>query len=218
MQRSRFLQRVLALSFALALVSTPAALAQTGGYPGTTTPPTTAAPTTADFDIGNLEPGAVVNLDVCNWQPGTTVNVRNSATGSTIVTLVADARGCIRLTIEVLRQLVAAGLLNSVLHPMAATRVAATADKVQVRVNGVTFTAGPYGTPVTLIASGVGANGAPRTVSVRFTVVKPGTTTRSGLVRTGTTVIKFAPLGAGLLGLGYLLVLATRRRRTTSPA
>jgi hypothetical protein len=217
MQRSRFLRRVLTLSFVFALVGAPAALAQTG-YPGTTTPPTIPAPTTADFDIGNLEPGAVVNLDVCNWLPGTTVNVSRNG-GGNLVSLVADSRGCIRLTIEVLRQLVASGVLNSsLLHPLAATHMAATADKVQVRVNGVTFTAGPYGTAVTLTLTGTGANTAARTVSVRFTVVKPGTTTKSGLVRTGTTVIKWTPLGAGLLGVGYLLVLSTRRRREASAA
>lgn len=203
----------MALAVALALLATPAASAQTTTvpepYPGT---PTTVpgGPTSADIDLGLLEVGGVLNVSQCNFAPGTIVTI--VVNGVTITpSVAANGQGCIVVRIEVLPTLVA---LGSPVRPLAATGLAATADKVQIKVNGQTLKVGPYGTVVTVASTGTGTNGFARTSTFRFTVVKRGTITRSGLVRTGTTVIKWTPFALGLIGVGYLLVLATRRRRT----
>ncbi len=201
--RTRLVLRVAALAIAATLLAAPAALAQTtttSPYPGT---PTTVAPqpTFVDIDLGLQELGAVLNLSLCNFAPGTPVRltVRVAGRPDTVIVpdSVANASGCIAVRVEVL-----SALANG---------------NVQISVNGQTLTVGPYGTVVTLIATGTGNNGAPRTASVKFTVVKRGTISRSGLVRTGTTIVKWAPLGLGLVGVGALLVLATRRRRYVEP-
>lgn len=210
--------RAAVLLFVGALLIAPAAaIAQTTTappYPGT---PTTAAPapTNADIDLGPLETGAVVNVSECNFLPGTVVTITIRPPGQTVTpSVVADSRGCIVVRIEVLPNLVALG--RSPLHPLAATGLAAAGTNVQVRINGQTFTVGPYGTVVDLISQGTGNNNQPRTVTVRFTVVKRGTVTRSGLVRTGTTIAQYTPLALGLVGIGYLMVLASKRRRNAA--
>jgi hypothetical protein len=205
--------RAAALLFAGTLLLVPAAaMAQTTTappYPGT---PTTAAPqpTEADINLGPIEAGGVVNVSECNWAPGSLVNITVTPPGQSAPSRTADSRGCIVVTIQVLRTLAA---LGSPAHPFAATGLAASGNNVQVVINGQTFTVGPYGTVVDVVSRGTGSNGQPRTVTVRFQVVKPGTVTRSGLVRTGTTIAKWTPLGLGLVGIGYLLVLSSKRRR-----
>ena len=211
--RVRLVRRVVALSFVLAVLGAPVAMAQTttvAPYPGT---PTTApgGPTSVDIDLGLQEVGAVLNVSLCNFAPGTTVTL--TVNGTTITpSVVANDQGCIVVRVEVLPNLVAFG---SPLRPLAATGLAATPTKVQIKVNGQTLTVGPYGTRVTVVAKGTGTNGFERTATFRFTVVKRGTISRSALVRTGTTIIKWTPLGLGLIGVGYLLVLGTKRRRDT---
>jgi hypothetical protein len=199
------------------LMAPAAAMAQTTTappYPGT---PTTAAPqpTEADINLGPIEAGATVNVSECNWAPGALVTITVNPPGGTAPSRTADSRGCIVVTIQVLRNLVA---LGGGLHPFAATGLAATGTKVQVAINGQTFTVGPYGTVVDVVSKGTGSNGQPRTVSVRFTVVKPGTVTRSGLVRTGTEIAKWTPLALGLVGIGYLMMLASKRRKSAADA
>ena len=210
--RSRLIRRVVVLSIALALFTAPEAMAQTtttSPYPGT---PTTVpgGPTSADLDLGLQEVGAILNVSVCNFQPGTTITLIVNGTAIT-PSVVANAQGCTVVRIEVLPTLVAFGA--SPLNPLAATGLAATPSKVQIKVNGQTLTVGPYGTVVTTVAKGTGQNGFERTVTFRFTVVKRGTISRSGVVRTGAMIAKWGVGGAGLLGIGYLLLLATRRRR-----
>src|SRR5688500_11607003 len=128
MLRARFLRRVIALSFALTLLGASAAEAQTTttapAYPGTptTVPP---SPTSADIDLGPLEPGAVVNVSLCNFAPGTTVTLTTNGVQIT-PSVVANAQGCVIVRVEVLPNLVA---LSSPLRPLAATGLAATADK-----------------------------------------------------------------------------------------
>lgn len=212
--RTSVFRRVVALTFVLSLVGAPAALAQTtttSPYPGT---PTTApgGPTTADIDLGLQEVGAILNISVCNFAPGTTITITINGTQIS-PSVVAGSNGCATIRIEVLSTLVSA-LGASPLRSLAATGLAQTADKIQIRVNGQTLTVGPHGTVVTGIARGTGSNGFERTVTFRFTVVRRGTISRSGLVRTGATVARWGIGGAGLVGIGYLLVLATRRRRT----
>ena len=211
--RTRLISRVATLGFAgVMLLSPVAALAQTTTappYPGepTTIPP---ASTATDFNVGPVPAGGVVNVSECNWKPGTTVTLVVNPPGTTISpSVVADSSGCIVVHIEVLSQTVA---LGTRLHPFAATGLAA-GNNVQVRVNGQTVTVGPYGTAVNVISNGTGINGQPRTVTISLVVEPRGTVTRSGLVRTGTTIIKWTPFGLGLVGIGYLMVLASRRRR-----
>jgi hypothetical protein len=215
--KTRLIPRVAALAAVGALMLVPSvALAQTSttapGYPGT---PTTqgAQPTTEQRDLGPLVPGSVVNVTECNFAPGSTVTIRITPPGINLAPVVADSSGCIVVRIEVLKTLVA---LGSPLHPLAATGLAAAPSRVQVRVNGQTVTVGPYGTVVDIVSSGTGTNGQARSVTVSFTLAKPGTVTRSGIVRTGTTIIKWTPLALGLVGIGYLMVLASKRRRSTT--
>ena len=212
---ARTIRRVAVLGLLGLLVGAPAALAQTTTtepYPGN---PTTipAAPTSADVDYGPQETGGVLNVTQCNYLPGSSASttIFHEFGSTTLATpSIGDVRGCFVEHIEVLPTLVALGHGRFV---FAATGRAATGTKVQIKVNGQTITVGPYGTVVTSVSTGTGANGAPRTTSFKFTVVKRGTIRRSGLVRTGTTVARWAPFGLGLLGIGYLLSLATRRRR-----
>jgi hypothetical protein len=210
--------RAAAFLFVGALVLAPAAaMAQTTTappYPGT---PTTLGPqpTSETRDLGPLVPGSVVNVSECNFLPGTTVTIRVNPPGATLAPVVADANGCILVRIEVLRTLVAFG---TQLHPFAATGLAAGADNLQMRVNGQTVRVGPYGTVVDIVSTGTGSNGQARTVTLTFTLAKPGTVTRSGIVRTGITIAKYTPLALGLVGIGYLLVLSSKRRRNAAPS
>ncbi|HVV37489.1 MAG TPA: hypothetical protein VHC63_12845 [Acidimicrobiales bacterium] len=209
--------RMAALVFAAAPLLTPGtAFAQTTttepGYPG---PATTVAPQpTVDVrDLGPLVPGSVVNVSECNFAPGTTVTIRVQPPGITLAPVVADSNGCITVRIEILRTLVA---LGSPLHPFAATGLAAAGTKVQGHINGQTVTFGPYGTIVDIVSTGTGSNSLARSVTISYTLAKPGTVTRSGIVRTGTEIVKWTPFGLGLIGIGYLMVLASKRRRNAT--
>ena len=190
------------------VLSAPAALAQTSPYPGNPTT-TTPQPTSAFIDLGLKPLGAKFTVSECGFAPGTPVRfVVNNVVISPDV--VADPNGCVSESFDISPTLVALG--HTGLRMLAATGLAAGSN-VQVRVNGQAITVGPIGSVVTSNASGTGSNGAARTVQVKFTVVKPGTVSPSGLARTGTTVVRWSPLGAGLLAVGYLLMLVTRRRR-----
>lgn len=86
----------------------------------------------------------------------------------------------------------------------------------RIRVNGRLYPPKPLGATHTITVRGTGLNGAPRTVTATFRLAQCGsTTTRTGLARTGTFALQWAPLGLGLLGIGYLLMLAGRRRRAS---
>jgi hypothetical protein len=214
------LRRVAALAIvAIALVlGAPAAMAQTPttcpGYPGCTTT-TTPQPTSAVVDLGLKALGSKFTVSECGFQPGATIRF---VVNNVVITpdVVADSNGCVQEAFEITPNLVAFGRLGGV-RMLAATGLAAGTN-VQVKVNGQAITVGPIGSVVTSNASGTGSNGASRNVQVKFTVVKPGTTDTSGLARTGTTIVRWSPLGAGLLAIGYLLVLVTRRRRDTEAA
>jgi LPXTG-motif cell wall-anchored protein len=77
----------------------------------------------------------------------------------------------------------------------------------------------PAGTPAGqhhIQASGTGANGQPRTVSIAITV--PGTA-RDTVPRTGSNSnLPMAEIGIGALAVGGLLVLMARRRSKVSAA
>lgn len=200
------------------VVSAPAALAQTAttcpGYPGCTTT-TTPGPTSAVVDLGLKPLGAKFTVSECGFHPATLVRF---VVNNTVITpdVVADVNGCVSEAFEISSTLMALGH-GAGLRMLAATGLAAGSN-VQIKVNGQTLTVGPIGSVVTSVANGTGSNGAARTVTVKFTIVKPGTVSNSGLARTGSTIVRFSPFAAGLVAVGYLLMLATRRRRDTDAA
>ncbi len=213
--KNAFRRVAIVAAVALAVgVSAPLAQAQTG-YPGTPTIPGP-QPTSAELDLGLREIGTSFDVTQCNFLPGAVVTIVVNGRAIT-PNSVADANGCIIEHFEIKAQLVEALGRLGVLHPLAATGLAAP-TQVQVAVNGQVLTIGPIGSVVTSVAKGTGANTAGRTVTVKFTIVKKGTVSGGGLARTGTTIVRWSPLGIGLLGLGYLLVLASRRRRANSAA
>jgi len=207
---------VLVIATTVLVLTGPAAMAQTTvpPYPGNPTT-TTPQPTAATVDLGLKALGSTFTVSQCGFQPGTVVRfvVNNVVIAPDVV---ADSNGCVQETFAISSALVALNRLGG-LRMLAATGLAVNSN-VQVRVNGQAITVGPIGSVVTSVASGTGSNGAARTVTVKFTVVKPGTVDNSGLARTGTTILRWSPLGAGLLGVGYLLVLVTRRRRDAEVA
>jgi hypothetical protein len=71
----------------------------------------------------------------------------------------------------------------------------------------------------TLTASGIGANGQPRTLSAAFVVEGPSGSSGGGLAKTGTSHSKpIAQIGAGAVAVGGLLVLAANKRRQKAKA
>ena len=202
---------VLAIAAVALVLSAPATLAQTTTipYPGTATS-TTSGPTEQTFNAGQRELGSTFTVSQCNFLPGATVSI--VVNGSPINSVVAGADGCIRETFDVKPALVNA---LGAQHILAATGLAQAASKVQIAVNGQLLTVGPLGSSVLSVAKGTGFNSQPRTFNVIFTVVKRGTTDGNGnpLARTGSTILKWSPLGAGLLAVGYMLVMITKRRQ-----
>lgn len=201
---------------ALVLGSASVAGAQTtttSPYPGNVTT-TTAGPTEQTFNAGDREVGSTFTISQCNFLPGASVAI--TVNGNVLQNVTAGSDGCIRETFEVKPTLVAlGGLRSAVLHPLAATGLFAAGTKVQVAVNGQLLTIGPIGSTVSSVAKGTGFNNQPRTFNVNFRIVKKGTTDGNGnsLARTGATVVKWAPFGAALLAVGYLLLLVARKRR-----
>lgn len=208
---------VLALSVS---ATTPSAFAQTtdttiDGYPGNPDDPPD-QPTIREVNFGPQEVGSFLNVTLCSYKAGD--EVRITVNGQLVATLKADASGCVKVQIEVRANVGGTDALGATPTPLqllAATGLrTAAASNVEIVVNGVPLTVGPYGSEVLGVATGTGANGQPRTVNFKFTVVKRGTIRSSGLVRTGAdTLMRFAPLGASMLGVGYLMLLASRKRR-----
>jgi hypothetical protein len=190
------------------------ALAGAASAQTTTAPPYPGAPTTVvsgatsvQIELGTQPLGSHKDVSECNFARGTTVTIVVNGTSISPPSVV-DTNGCIVVHIDVLPNLVA--LRAGPSHPFAVVGYAATAnDKVQVRVNGQTLTVGPPGTSVNAVSNGTGSNGSTRTVTVHFTV----TNGSGGLVRTGARIAAYAAAGCGLVAIGYLLILAARRRR-----
>ena len=198
-------------------VIAPSAFAQTTttcpGYPGCTTT-TQPQDTFATIDLGLRGLGTSFDVTECNFKPGATIPVvvNDHPAGN----VSANSDGCVTLHVEILSQLVVSIEQTLGRHSFAATGLAATGTNAQIKVNGQLFTIGPIGSVVNIVSKGTGANLANRTVTVKFTIVKKSAVDNSGLARTGTTIVRWSPLAVGLIGLGYLLVLASRRRRSSA--
>lgn len=156
--------------------------------PATTTTTATGATTTTIVSTGGTQVAGQVSVggsftrEACGFAPGSTVMTSLNGGGS--VTQTADANGCLQLTVAVL-------------------------SETQVRVAGATLPArcGPN----TLVATGTGAAGQQGTQTVTFTVVCPASAGGRGAF-TRANVGRWAGLGAALVGVGVLIVLAARRR------
>lgn len=207
---------ILVTAGALALGGT-AAYAQTTTttppYPGPVPTTTTVVDQNTTVDLGFRGLGATFTVSQCGFKPGVTVTF--VVNGVTVPSKVADSSGCVQETFEIQNGLVQGALrAGRVGSMLAVTGLAASTGNVVVVANGQAVTVGPLGSKVTSVASGTAANGANRTVTVTFTVLRASQVDGSGgLARTGSTILKWAPLGAGLVAVGYMLMLVTRRRK-----
>ncbi len=216
---NRRVRRGLAIAFATAAIAagSTAALAQTTTtppYPGNPTTTAVPAETSATINLGARGLGSRFTVSQCGFKENTpvTFTVNNeSVPGDT-----ADSSTCVQETFEIQNGLVALRGAR-VGNMLAVTGLAQTARNVVVVVNGKAIEVGPLGSVVTSIARGTGVNGAARTVTVSFTVLRANQVDGSGgLARTGSAILKWSPLGVGLVAVGYMLVLVTRRRRTAT--
>lgn len=191
-----------------------AAYAQTStttpAYPGSI-PTSTTVPQFTTVNLGARGLGARFTVSQCGFADGAAVTF--DVQGVSVPGDTADSNTCVQETFEIASQLVALRT-QRIGNVLAVTGLAATGTNVQVTVNGKAVRVGPLGSQVTSIAKGRAVNGAPRTVTVTFTVLRASAVDgNGGLARTGTTILKWSPLGAGLIAVGYMLVLVTRRRR-----
>lgn len=195
------MRRVLAALVLGAMLAVPGvAAAQYPPGPTTTSTTTTTAPATTTTTapgattttlvstggtqvVGQVNVGGSFTREVCGFAPGTQVTV--SLNGGGVLTKTADANGCLQTTVAVL-------------------------SETQVRVGDTTAPA-RCGTN-SLVATGAGAGGAQVTQTVTFTVVCPAAAARGGVAFTGANVARWAGLGAALVAIGALVVLAARRR------
>lgn len=199
-----------------ALTLTTAAVAQTttvAPYPGPT-PTTLVGPTTASLDLGTKPCPSTFDVEFRLFNNDMTQSEVDGINGD-------DQRptnGTVVKSVEAICPVPAPTALGAG-RALAATGLrspfAQAVRFARIKVNGRLYPPKPLGSVHTIVVRGTGLNGAPRVATATFRLGPPGsTTTRSGLARTGTMAAKWAPFGIGLLGVGYLLVLATRRRRS----
>lgn len=154
-------------------------------YPGTTsTTAVTPAVSVASQSAGSIGVGQTTTVASCGLQQGSATVAVNGrmATPDTV-----DADGCARATIAVL-------------------------GVTLVRVNGAEFAADCGPGANTLSVSGTGTGGAPRVVNTVFGIPCPADATGGLLPRTGALVLRWSLLGAALIAVGALVVLAERGR------
>lgn len=202
------------------MVGTPAAIAQTTTttppYPGGTTT-TQPAASSSTIDLGARGLGSRFTVPMCGYRVGTDVAMQTN--NEPVPGDVADSNTCVQATFEIQGALAQALGAPRVGNMLAVTGLAQARGNVVVVVNGKPVTIGPLGSTVTTVAQGTGVNGEPRTVTVRFRVLRASAVDgQGGLARTGATILKWSPLGGGLLAVGYMLLLVSRRRRATATA
>lgn len=171
-------------ALAVTLALAAPAVAQTDPYPGTTS--TTAVAATATQVAGTVAVGETTTITSCPFTPGP-VNLAVNAEPAGTDT--AEPDGCARTTVAVLG-----------------------VDLVRVEGTQVAARCGDN----TLAVSGPGATAATRTVNTVFGIDCPAPAATAGgtLPRTGAMVLRWSLAGAALLAVGWLIVLADRRRRT----
>ena len=180
-------------------------------YPGPVPSTTTPADQNTTVDLGFRGLGAKFTISMCGFKDGTIVTF--VVNGESVPSRTADSSGCVQESFEIQGGLAQALRINRVGNMLAVTGLAASGNVVVV-VNGQPVTIGPLGSKVTSVATGTAANGAKRTVTVTFTVLRASQVNGSGgLARTGSTILKWSPLGAGLVAVGYMLLLVSKRRR-----
>ncbi len=208
---------VVAMIGALALSGQPASAQTTTTDPYNNNPTTTTpAPTSTTVNLGARGLGSRFTVSQCGFLQGSAVTF--TVNGTQVPGDTSDSNTCVQETFEIASSLAQALSFTRVGGMLAVTGLAARGDVV-VTVNGQALTIGPLGSQVTSVAQGTGVNGQSRTVTVTFTVLRASAVDGSGgLARTGTTILKWSPLGAGLLAVGYMLVLVSRRRRAATVA
>ncbi len=182
------------------------AVAQTPGYPNGTTTSTAPAATAAVINIGVKFEHGVATFEVFGFLPFGQVSFTLNV-GNHFFTKAADANGRLSGTIRILDDGIGVrqpGVIG--LPPLAVT------GPTKVAIEDVTVAARPAGEPNDLRLSGPGANNGPRAVDVMFTVPPPDTA-RGTFARTGAMILRWSLVAAVLIGLGFLLVAGSRRRR-----
>lgn len=174
------------------------------------------APTTSAQNLGNIAQGETETFQACGFQPGSTVT--KTFNGQSAGTRTADANGCTTETVTVLEDGVATA---TPAFAVVGLQFAQQTTIPQVRIDGQTFPA-LVGTN-TITDSGTGLNGQPRTVATTFTIQRPaaggagggGGTGGGSLVRTGAMLLRWSLVAVALGAVGFLLVLASKRRERT---
>lgn len=172
------------------------------------------APTSAAQNLGNIAQGETETFQACGFQPGSTVT--KTFNGQSAGTRTADANGCTTETVTVIEDGVA---LATPAFAVLGLQLAQQTTTPQVRIDGQTFPA-LVGTN-TILDRGTGLNGQPRTVTTTFTIQRPSTGGGGGgagggsLVRTGATILRWSLVAVALGAVGFLLVLASKRRERT---
>lgn len=184
-------------------VAAPAA-AQTDPYPGTTSTTTVSATAQA---AGTVAAGQTTVITSCGFRPGpvsVSLNGRGGATDT------AEGDGCARTTVTVVSVDVirVEGVRLSTTAPP--TRVGVVLPALRLASNH------GFCGENTLGVTGPDPAGNPRTVNTLFTVDCPAAPAGGLLPRTGATVLRWSLAGAALLAVGWLIVLADRRRRVST--
>jgi hypothetical protein len=202
----------LAAAMAMLLLGTGAAYAQTNGYPVTTTSttaPATICPEPPLVDLGTLGPNESGTAVVGKFTPGQSVTLSLNG-GTTFVTVTADSRGCVTVTVLVTNSGTALGVLS-----FAAQGTHLAASGATVTINGVAgLTALPPGQQNTVTVTGPGVDG-PNTIARVLFKTRPSAVSGEPFARTGARIAFWTLLGAGLIALGFLVASAARRRSAT---
>ena len=179
------------------------ALAQTTttNYPGPTTP-TTAGPSAGSSSGPTISTaGQSFTAEECGFPAGGSVGLTLNGGGAGGDT--ADSDGCARQVVAIVTP---GQALGRQIFAAAGLHLAARAPVVSIEGRQITARLGTN----TILAAGVGSNGASRTFTVTFNIVEPS---GGGLVRTGVKIAGLTVVGLALVVGGFLLVGASRKRK-----
>jgi hypothetical protein len=204
----------------MAAASTSVAQAQTT----TTAPCGSGTPNACGFNVdvnlGNMREGDSNTPGNPGYQGGTTCSVTVNGQAADPVT--ANANGQCPVPISVTSD----GIPNNALGarlPLAViglNHLLAQTTAPQIKVGNRTFTANALGTQNLVVVKGAvpGPAANQGQYNIRFTVVGPAgaSTGAGGLSRTGIMVVRWSLLGASLIAVGVLFIMASRRRRQTT--
>lgn len=190
----------------LMLLAAPSAMAQTDGYPGPTT--TQAPQPTSEQKVeGTLTPGGTIIFESCGFVPNSVVTL--TLNGTAIGTDTVEGDGCARQTVT----LASTSAGRAVIAAIGAPTLLAQQGSASVVIDGRTFAARVGSN--TLVVSGTGANGAPRSVTHTFTIAGAAAGGARGLARTGGMIARWTLAGGVLVAIGAGVVVLNRRRQQT---